>query len=115
MIYVPNDYSNYKYLVTYSDNYVVLTNVHSVTADWSNPRTINTIIQYFTPSISTIESSTTISTQRTFEQVEITDDFWSRADCNQVVYTQFLYILTFVFLVNAMSRLFKKGGMFFGS
>ena len=115
MIYVPEDYANYKYLVSYSDNFVVLTNTHSVNADWNNPRTINTIVQYFNPSICTLESSATITSQRTFEQVEISDDFYARADCNQVINSQFLFILFWVFLVNAMSRFFKKGGIFFGS
>ena len=114
-MFVNEDYSNYKYLVSVSDNYVVLTNRHSVSADWQNPQNINVIYQYFKPSFVTIESTRTVNSSVVYEQVDISDSFYSRADCIDIIFAQFLVIFFVAFIFNGLTRFVKKGGALFGS
>ena len=114
-MYVPEDYANYKYLVSYSDNFVVLTNTRTVSASWDNPRTIDTIVQYHFPSIFTLESTATVTSNRTYEQVEISDSFYSRADCPQLICAIFILIFFLLFIINGLTRFVRRGGVFFGN
>lgn len=114
-MYVPSDYDDYCYLVDISDNYIVLSNRHVVNGSWDNPVTIPVIYQYFNPSIVTLPLSYTVSSSRTFQEVEISDSFYSRSDCPQLICTCLMLIFFILFLLNGLTRLFKRGGIFFGS
>lgn len=113
-MYVPENYENYKYVVSYHDNYVVLTNRRSVTASWDNVQNVPVIYQYFVPSIYTFPSVSSFSSSRTFEEIEVSSDYYDRADCPQLT-TCILGIIFFVlFILNGITKFVKKGGIFFG-
>lgn len=114
-MFVNDDYSNYKYLVSASDNYVVLTNRHTVNADWQNPQTINIIYQYLNPSFLTIEGTRTVSSSVVYEQIDVSNSFFARSDCLDIIKVQFLIIFFVIFIFNGLTRFVKKGGAFFGS
>lgn len=113
-MFVSNDYKNYKYVVETSDNYLVLTNQSSINASWESPRTINVVYQYLEPSFLTIESTRTYSSSRSFDQVETSQSFYSRADFPEILVCQFLIIFFCLFVINGITRFVKKGGIFFG-
>lgn len=113
-MFVDENYSNYKYVVAESDNYLVLTNRRSVNASWDSPQTISVIYQYLNPSFLTIEGNRTVSTSVTYPEVEISDSFFARADCLDIIKVQMILIFFIVFLFNGLSRFVKKGGVFFG-
>lgn len=115
MIFVNEDYSNFKYLVSASDNYFILTNQRSATGTWQEPETIDIIYQYIKPSIYTIESTKSITDTRTFQQVEITSNIENRADFNDILNSYFIILFFFLFLLNGFTRFAKKGGIFFGT
>lgn len=113
--YVNEGYENYKYLVDLSDNYVVLTNKHSISADYQNPKTISVITQYFYPSTSIVEDTRTYSRSYEFEEVQTSQDFFDRPDCLFIINTQIYIFFLLLFFFNAFTRLVRKGGVFFGS
>lgn len=114
MFYLPEEYSNYKYLVSASDNYVCLSTSHRVQGSWDDPDTISVIYQYFTPSIITIPSNLTFSSTQTFTNVqdEFSSSIFDRADFPQIFICNFLILFLFAFILNQLTKLVKKGGVF---
>ena len=114
-MFINESYKNYKYVVSVADNYVVLAKTSSVNADWQNPKTIDVIYQYLNPSFLVIEDTRVFSSSQTFERVDSSQSFFSRADCNSIILSQFLIIFFTIFVLNGLTRFIKKGGVFFGS
>lgn len=114
MIYVPENYKNYKYLVDYDNNFVVLTNHRVVSGSFDNPVEYDVIIQYFEPSTYTIATSRVTRSTQEFELVEVSNDFYDRADCPLIMSTIFLWTFGIIFVINGLTRLIKRGGIFFG-
>lgn len=113
-MFVNSDYLDYKYLVSASDNYVVLSNQHSANGTWQDPDEIDVIYQYFYPSTLTIESTRSVSNYSYYEQVNVTDDYWERADCPIITCAGFMNLAFILFIINATTRLVRKGGILFG-
>lgn len=113
-IFVNSDYSNYNRLVGVSDNYVVLTNSSYADGTWQQPDEIDVIYQYLTPSILTIEGTRSFTNYQEFERVDITDNDWYRADIPQTLTFSFLLVVGVLFIFNACTRLFRRGGVIFG-
>lgn len=114
-MFVNSDYLDYKYIVDVSDNYVCLSKRSSVSADWQHPTTIDVIYQYFNPSIITLESSMTFSSSQQFSLADVSDNFFDRADCPQLIVCELSVIFFILFVLNALTRFVRKGGVFFGS
>lgn len=114
MIFVNEGYNRYKYVVEMNDNYIVLTNQRTVTADWQNPEQIDVIYQYFYPSTQTIENTRNYTSNNTFTEIETTDDFYYRADAPIIMTIGMIMTFFFIFILNGMTRIGKKGGIFFG-
>lgn len=114
-MFVNSDYLNYDNIVEVGENYICLSKVNSVSADWQNPKTIDIIYQYISPSILTIESSRTFSSSQIFENVEVSDNFFDRADSPQIIMCELAVIFFILFILNALTRFVRKGGVFFGS
>lgn len=115
-MFINEKYKNYNYVVGISDNYLILSKQASVNASWDNPRTIDVVYQYLNPSFLTIEATRTFNTTTYFSEVdENSQSFFARADCNQIILSQFLVIFFVIFVLNGLTRFVKKGGIFFGS
>lgn len=110
-MFVNEDYLNYKYLVSVSDNYVVLTNRSSISADWQNPKEYNVIYQYFNPSYLTLEATRTTSQSLSFNQIDVSNSFWDRADCHFILLSVFILVLLIMFVVNQVTEFITKGGL----
>ena len=113
-MFVDDNYNDYIYVVSVSDNYIVLTNRSSVTADWQNQKTIPVIYQYINPSFITIEGTKTYSQSVSFDEIDTSSSFYERADCLDIIKVQFIIIFFLLFLFNAMTRFCRKGGVIFG-
>lgn len=114
-MFVNEDYLNFKYVVSVSDNYIVLTNQRSVSADWQNPQSIDVIYQYLKPSFLVIEGERTFNNSQTFEQISVTDNDFYRADYCDILTSAMLFISVVVFtVINSISRLVHKGGLING-
>ena len=113
-MFVNSDYLDYDYLVEYSDNYVVLSKNSSVSAIFESPRTIPVLVQYFTPSIVCLESTRTYRSYTEFSPIEVTDNFYERADCPVIMLAIFCCLFFVLFLINGLTRFVKRGGIFFG-
>lgn len=46
--------------------------------------------------------------------INVTDDYLYRRDFPSIMFMSFIYILLFVFLLNLVTSVFKKGGIFSG-
>ena len=113
-MFVNEDYSNYKYIVSASDNYVILTNRRTVNGSYLAPETISIIYQYLNPSFITIEGTRTVNSSVTYEPIDISNSFFARADCLDIIKVQFILILFIAFLFNGLTRFVRKGGVLFG-
>lgn len=111
-MFVNEDYSNYKYLVSVSDNYVVLTNKSTVNGSWESPKEYDVIYQYINPSTLVIESSRTTSSTLQFSQIDISNDFWDRADSPILFNTSIVVIVCACYILNVLTRIVKRGGIF---
>lgn len=114
-MFLNEDYTNYKYLVEVNDNYVVLSNSSYANGDWQNPDTIDVIYQYLEPSFLVIEDTKTYNTSVSFNEIETSQSFYARADCLELIRTQFYILFFILFLFNALTRFVRKGGVIFGS
>lgn len=115
-MFVNEDYINYKYVVSVSDNYVVLSKTRTVNADWNNPQTIDIIYQYLKPSTLTIEGERTFNSFQTFEQVDVTDNDFERADYIDIFNACMLFIGIIVyFVINSVTKLVHRGGAIYGN
>lgn len=114
-MFVNSDYLDFDNIVEISDNYVCLSKRSSVTADWQNPTTIDVIYQYSYPSILTIESERTFNSSQNFYPADVTDDFFERSDAPIIIVCELIVIFFILFVLNALTRFVRKGGVFFGS
>lgn len=114
MFYLPTEYHDYIYLCDISDNYVALTKNHHIYGESGDLATINCIYQYFTPSIYTIEGTYSSYETETFSDVssQFSDDIFDRADFPIIFVCNFLTCVIFVFIINQLTKIVKKGGVF---
>lgn len=115
MMYVNEEYSQYKYVVGISDNYLILAKQPNVVADWNNPKTIDVVYQYLNPSFLTVEATRTFTSTTVFSEVETSQSFFARADSLDLIKVQMIVIFFVIFVLNALTRFVRKGGVFFGS
>lgn len=111
MIYLNDNYKNYKYLVEVSDNYICLSDTKNVTADWQNPETIDVLYQFFKPSTYAIETTKTYTSDRSFETIKTSQDFWDRADSPALFSVSILVIAFTLFIINILTRIVRRGGI----
>lgn len=114
-MFVNEGYENYKYLVDVSDNYIILSKDSYVDGTWDNPDTTKVIYQYTKPSTLTIESELTYTTSKDFTKIEQNNNYWDRGDACEITLATFSMIWFILFVINALTRFVKKGGVFFGS
>lgn len=113
-MFVNSDYLNYDNVVEYSDNYVCLAKTSGVSADWQNPVTIDVVYQYFYPSTLTIEGERRFTSSQDFDYIDVTDNFWERADCPIIFIAGFILTFFLILILNGFTKIGKKGGIFFG-
>lgn len=114
MLFVNEEYENYKYLVEANDNYIVLTNRSYVAGAYDNQVEYKVIYQYLKPSILTIEDTRVARTEINFDKIETSQNYWDRADCPELICASFTIIWFLLFIINALTRFVRKGGVFFG-
>lgn len=114
-MFVNEDYKDYKYVVGISDNYLILSKVDHVNADWNNQKTIDVVYQYLSPSFLTVEATRTFSTTTYFSEVETSQSFFARCDSLDLIKVQMIVIFFVIFVLNGLTRFVRKGGVFFGS
>lgn len=115
MFYVSEDVpSSYKYLYEAGDNYIALTNTAHAYGSWNSPDTINVIYQYLSPSFYTVQTTKEVSSEVLYTNVssQMSDGFFDRADAPIIFVCQFLVCVWFVWLLNQLSKLVHKGGVF---
>lgn len=115
MLYVKEEYKQYKYLVGISDNYIILTNQKSVNGTWQEPEEINVIYQYINNPNLVIEDLREISTSRTYQQVETSQNIMESTIWLDLTRTIIILAFAIIYLVNIPTKIVKKGGIFFGS
>lgn len=115
-MYIDENYNNYKYLVEAHDNYVILSSSSAITGESGDTDSVNAIIQYFNPALTiplTYYSDKTFS----FTNIEnqLSNNIEDRADFPIIFICGFILIFLFIFIINNLSKLFKKGGVFSSS
>lgn len=111
-MFVREDYDDYHYAVSVSDNYVILAKTRSVNGTWENPQTIPVIYQYFNPSQLVIEGTRSFNNYQTFTNVDVDSDFFNRPDCSNILTCVFFIIFLTVFVINQCTAFVHRGGIF---
>lgn len=114
MIYVKEEYKTFKYLVSVSDNYVVLTDRKTVSGTWEEPREYDIIYQYIDSPQTVIESTRTTRDTLTFNEIETSQDLMNTTFWLQLTNTVIIVSFAIAFLINIPTKLFKRGGVLFG-
>lgn len=114
-MYVPEGYEDFKYIVDFSDNYIVLSDRSSVSGDWQNPVERDVLVVYHVPSIYHFTYKRRFTTSQQFTRVDVDSSIYSRADCPNIVCASFCLGLLIVFCINGLTKFVKRGGIFFGS
>lgn len=106
--------ASYKYLYDVGDNYIALTNTSHSVGSYMDPDEISIIYQFFQPSFQTLETSVEVYNERYYDNVssQFSDNFFDRSDAPQIFICQFLICVWFVWLLNQLSKLVHKGGVF---
>lgn len=115
MMFVNEQYKDYKYVVGISDNYLILANQSSVNASWDNPKTIDVVYQYLEPSFLSVEATRTFNTTTVFSDIETSQSFFARADSLDLIKVQVILIFMILFFLNGLTKFVHKGGVFFGN
>lgn len=111
-MFVNEDYENYRYLVSASDNYYILTNSRYIDGSFDSPDEINIIYQYIKPSFLTIPSTYTSYRYEEFTRVDnLTSDFKERGDYIDIIIGCTIVVILAMFIFKQVTRLFVKGGV----
>lgn len=115
MLYVDENYSNYKYLVSASDNYIILTNEPYALGSWDSPDTINIIYQYLKPGYLVIEDRKTYTSNVDFRNISnnISHNWKDRADYTTIICGALIVALITTLIFKGVSKLFVRGGVWF--
>lgn len=107
--FVNEEYRNYNKLVGVGDNYIILTNKTS-----AENEQISIIYQYIKPSTMVIEGTRNVYGYTEYKRIETTDNFWARGDAPEIVIAGIVTMFLLLFIINGVTKLVKKGGIFFG-
>ena len=110
-MFVNEEYQDYKYLVSASDNYVILSNKHNIVADWQNPVEYKVVYQYFDPSYINIEASRVATSSVVFPEIDVSNDFWDRPDCSELCTAIFIIVLLLITVINSVTEFVQRGGL----
>lgn len=109
MIYVNEGYKNYKYLVSASDNYIILTDQKKAGGN-KEYETINIIYQYINPPI-TIESTKQVWNEINYTKIETSSNLFDRADTSNILTCVFFIILLTFYIINRVTEFVERGGI----
>lgn len=114
MIYIDEDLQDYKYLVSASDNFLILSKQSHSTGDFTSPDELDVIYHYINPSITSIKTTYTTYTTSYFPNIssQFSNSIFDRADFPQIFICNFIIIFIFAFIFNQLSKFIYKGGIF---
>ena len=104
--------SGYKYVYAAGSNYIALTNVSS----YESGDSLDCYYQYLEPSWLYVHTyATTSSEGRCRELTDISTSDYARADFPEIFITGMVLLFFILWLINSMTRMIHKGGIFFGA
>lgn len=115
MVYVNEDIQNYKYLVSVSDNYIILSKDSFANGDYMSPDTIDVVYQFFEPNFQTIKTTLSISRQQDFPNIssQFTTDLGATSNYPNLIICSLLVVFVLMFIFNGLTRIVKKSGIIF--
>lgn len=112
MVYINSGDSNFKYLVEPHDNFLILSTKSHISGSSGDPDSVPALASYFNG----YSFPFTYSSEQTFSFSNIADSFTSnfedRSDFPVIFICGFILIFTLIFIINQLSKLVKKGGVF---
>lgn len=114
MIYIDEDLQNYKYLVSASDNFLILSKQSHSNGDWNSPDELDVIYHYINPSITSFKTTYTTYSSTFYNDIssQFSSSIFDRADFPLIFICNFIIILIFAFILNQLTKLVYKGGIF---
>ena len=112
-MYINENYNNYKYLVYASDNYICLSNSSRVEGSSGDPDSINVIYNYFNNGF-ILEDSLDFEYSKHFNNIEdsFSNNITDLGLFPQIFICGFILIFVLIFIINNLTKLVKKGGVF---
>ena len=113
MLYVKDGYEDYQYIVSQSDNYIILTNQATAGGE-DRYETIDIIYQYLKPSELVIEGEKQVWNYTEYQKIETTQNYWERADIHDIHITAMSIVILTLSIVNIVTKLVCRGGLVYG-
>lgn len=110
-MYIDSNYNNYDHLIEAHDNYLILSSSSRINGSSGDPDTINCVYNYFIPSI-TIPGRYSSEESFSFTTLDLTNNIADRADFPLIFICGFILIFILIFIINQLTKLVKKGGIF---
>lgn len=110
MLYVPEKYKNYKYIVSASDNYIILTDVSSA-GGAERYEEIDVIYQYINPPL-TVETTRQVWSDISYSKIETSSEFFERPDASNILLCVFFLVFLTITVINLVTEFVEKNGIF---
>lgn len=112
-MYLQKEFEDYKYIVDYSDNYVVLYNRSYVNGDYQSPSIIKCLVKYNNDSSLYFYDNRTFYTYKTFEKINGTSsDIIDAPEFFNAVVLCFIFMCVLRTIGNVVTSVVKRGGIF---
>lgn len=112
-MYLDKEFSKYKYIVQYSDNYILLYDKSYVIADYDEPTTIKCLVKYINDDELYFYTTKTFYQDFDFQVLEnINNDLIFTNTGFQAGILAFIFIILLLKLINIPTRTIKRGGIF---
>lgn len=110
-MYIDENYNSYHYLVEAHDNYLILSNKSHISGSSGDIDSIPIVYNYFSPAV-TFSSTYSSEETRSFTSLDLSNNIEDRADFPIIFLCGFTLIFTFIFIINQITKLVRKGGVF---
>lgn len=109
--YTSSEYLSYNHLVEAHDNYVILSSANKIDGASGDPASVNAIYLYLNPHVE-IPFKYTSEESFNFPSVSTSSDIKDSPIFPSIFICSFILIYLFIFLINQLTKLVKKGGVF---
>lgn len=109
--YSTQEYLSYNHLVEAHDNYIILSSANRINGSSGDPDSVPAIYSYLNPHV---EIPFTYSSEESFSfpLVSLSSDLQDSSMFPSIFICSFILIFVFVFIINQLTKLVKKGGIF---
>ena len=112
-MYIDSNYNEFTNLVELHDNYAILSDKTKIRGYSGDADTVSVVYNYYNPSFTV---PATYTSEQSFNFIDysdyLTNDFEDRGDFPIIFLCGFTLIFMLIFIINCLTKLVKRGGVF---